>query len=729
MYHQVRVPEEDRDFLRFLWWPNGDTSQEPVPYRMTVHLFGAISSPSCAAYALKRTAQENESEFPAMVIETLQQNFYVDDCLKSAATETEAIHLIHDLIALCGKGGFVLEKWISNSRVVLQAISKEQRAKELKMLDLDIDKLPVERALGLQWCVETDAFKFKMEVKHQALTRRGMLSVNSSVYDPLGFLAPVTLHAKIMQQELCKRGCSWDDSLPQDIWQRWKKWLEELELLATFSVDRCIKPADFTVLKQAQLHHFSDASEEGYGIVSYIRMVDQKGHIHVAFLLGKARVTPLKAVTIPRLELSAAVLAAKMNTMIKAELGVPLQESVFWTDSTSVLKYVNNEDRRFHTFVANRIATIRDLSDPKQWRHVSTKENPADYVSRGMKVSDFLSSRRWLEGPEFLWKEEEKWPKVKLDVSLDAGDKEVKRRTLHHSVLPAAEVHRGSRSPDENNRVSRQSSIHMLDPVLQDGLLRVGGRLNKAAMPDEAKHPLILTKDQHISSLILKNAHQTLGHAGHLIHDLIALCGKGGFVLEKWISNSRVVLQAISKEQRAKELKMLDLDIDKLPVERALGLQWCVETDAFKFKMEQELCKRGCSWDDSLPQDIWQRWKKWLEELELLATFSVDRCIKPADFTVLKQAQLHHFSDASEEGYGIVSYIRMVDQKGHIHVAFLLGKARVTPLKAVTIPRLELSAAVLAAKMNTMIKAELGVPLQESVFWTDSTSVLKYVNN
>ncbi|KAK7929669.1 hypothetical protein WMY93_006064 [Mugilogobius chulae] len=430
MYHQVRVPEEDRDFLRFLWWPNGDTSQEPVPYRMTVHLFGAISSPSCAAYALKRTAQENESEFPAMVIETLQQNFYVDDCLKSAATETEAIHLIHDLIALCGKGGFVLEKWISNSRVVLQAISKEQRAKELKMLDLDIDKLPVERALGLQWCVETDAFKFKMEVKHQALTRRGMLSVNSSVYDPLGFLAPVTLHAKIMQQELCKRGCSWDDSLPQDIWQRWKKWLEELELLATFSVDRCIKPADFTVLKQAQLHHFSDASEEGYGIVSYIRMVDQKGHIHVAFLLGKARVTPLKAVTIPRLELSAAVLAAKMNTMIKAELGVPLQESVFWTDSTSVLKYVNNEDRRFHTFVANRIATIRDLSDPKQWRHVSTKENPADYVSRGMKVSDFLSSRRWLEGPEFLWKEEEKWPKVKLDVSLDAGDKEVKRRLL-----------------------------------------------------------------------------------------------------------------------------------------------------------------------------------------------------------------------------------------------------------------------------------------------------------
>ena len=123
-----------------------------------------------------------------------------------------------------------MEKWISNSRVV-------RRAKDFKMLDLDIDKLPMERALGLQWCVETNTFKFKMELKHQALTKRGMLSMNSSVYDSWGFLAPVTLQAKMMQQELCKRGCSWDDALPQDILYQWKRWLEELALLATFSVE------------------------------------------------------------------------------------------------------------------------------------------------------------------------------------------------------------------------------------------------------------------------------------------------------------------------------------------------------------------------------------------------------------------------------------------------------------------------------------------------------------
>lgn len=147
----------------------------------------------------------------------------------------------------------------------MQAITEDQRAKDLKELYLDRDKLPVERALGLQWCVETDSFRFKMEMKQQPFTRRGMLSASSSVYDPLGFLAPVTLPAKMMQQELCRRSCGWDDELPPDILPHWEKWLEDLDQLAAFKVDRCIKPVDFGAVKLAQLHHFADASESGYG--------------------------------------------------------------------------------------------------------------------------------------------------------------------------------------------------------------------------------------------------------------------------------------------------------------------------------------------------------------------------------------------------------------------------------------------------------------------------------
>lgn len=164
-----------------------------------------------------------------------------------------------------------MEKWISNSHGVLQAIAEDQRAKDLKELNLDRDKLQVERALGLQWCVETDSFKFKMEIKQQPLTRRGMLSITCSVYDPLGLMAPVTLPAKMMQQELCRRGCGWDDALPHDILHQWKRWLEDLDLLAALKVGRCIKPVDF-----GEVRHFADASEGGYGTVMYIRMLNQE---------------------------------------------------------------------------------------------------------------------------------------------------------------------------------------------------------------------------------------------------------------------------------------------------------------------------------------------------------------------------------------------------------------------------------------------------------------------
>lgn len=173
--------------------------------------------------------------------------------------------------------------------------------------------------------------------------------------------------------------------------------MEDLDLLATFKVERCVKPVDFGEVRHAQLHHFADASEGGYGTVTYIWMVNQ-----VTLLLGKARVTPLKAVTIPTLELSAAVLAVRVDSMLRKELNLQLEDSVFWTDSTAVLKYLNNEDRRFHTFVANRISTIRGTSEPSQWRHVSSKDNPADDTSRGMRVSDLLKNSKWLKGPTFL---------------------------------------------------------------------------------------------------------------------------------------------------------------------------------------------------------------------------------------------------------------------------------------------------------------------------------------
>lgn len=294
---------------------------------------------------------------------------------------------------------------MSSSRAVLQTIAEDQWAKDIKDLDLDRDELAMERALGLFWCVESDSFEFKLAIKQQSLTRHGMLSTTSSIYDPLGFLSPVTLSTKMLQQELCRRSCGWDNAIPPDILHQCEVWLLEVKMLSSFKVERCLEPEKFGNAIHSQLHHFADASYGyGYGTESYIRLTNCRDDVHVAFLLGKARVTSLKSVTIPRLELTAAVLAARVDVLLKAELQIQLDESAFWTDSTSVLKYINNEDKRFHTFVSNRISTIGEVSSPSQWRHIGSKENPANAASRGMKVPDLLKNQSWLKGPSFLWK-------------------------------------------------------------------------------------------------------------------------------------------------------------------------------------------------------------------------------------------------------------------------------------------------------------------------------------
>lgn len=277
MFHQVKVSQRNVDFLRFLWWPNGDITQSFKEYRMKVHLFGAISSPSCSNYALRKLAEDYKDCFPNRVLNTILHNFYVDDCLTSVHTEEEALHMVKDLTAVCSKGGFQLSKWMSNSRKVLASIPEEHLSKSTKDLNLDKDNLPVERALGLHWCVESDAFMFKIAVSERPYTRRGILSVVSSIYDPLGFLSPLILPSKLLLQELCKRNIGWDDEMPQILACQWSKWLQDLKRVVMVKVDRCIMPKDFGKIKMAQLHHFSDASECGYGTVSYLRLEETKG--------------------------------------------------------------------------------------------------------------------------------------------------------------------------------------------------------------------------------------------------------------------------------------------------------------------------------------------------------------------------------------------------------------------------------------------------------------------
>jgi len=427
MFHQVRVLVPDRDVLRYLWWPDGDYSKEPDTYHMNVHLFGGTWSPSCCGFALRKVAEDNKTDFSPETVNTVYRNFYVDDCLKAVQDEEQAIELVDELVALLKRGGFRLRSFVSTSRRVLMTVPESDKSHSLKTVKLNCgEQLPTERALGVSWNVEDDCFVFSIDDKRGALTRRGMLSVLCSIYDPAGYLAPFTLIAKRMMQELTRKKVDWDELLPEQELREWSRWLEDRKYIENIQIPRCLR-ASGTAEEYYELHHFADASNTAYGAVTYLRAVSSVATGTCHLLLAKSRLAPIKAITIPRLELMAATLAVKLDVMIKREIDIPIQKTVFWTDSSIVLQYINNDHKRFHTFVANRIAVIREASEPYQWRHIPSACNPADDASRGLNAQDLVSQCRWWNGPRFLSESENSWPQSQFSCSLPDDDPEVKK--------------------------------------------------------------------------------------------------------------------------------------------------------------------------------------------------------------------------------------------------------------------------------------------------------------
>ncbi|KAL4217997.1 hypothetical protein ACF0H5_022735 [Mactra antiquata] len=578
MFHQFFVHEPDRDYLRFVWWKDGDLNAEPLDYRMRKHLFGAASSPACANYGLKYLAECKSNVYPEAAA-FVQNDFYVDDGLASVKYECEAVELVKDAQTICNSGGLRLHKFVSNSRSVIETIPPSERAEDVKNLNLTCESLPVERALGILWNIEQDMFQFhakqslpsESEQENNKIlcdmnpTRRNILSVVASIFDPLGFLSPVTLSGKKLLQHMCQHGIGWDDQLSVTDKPEWNNWLKNLSELDNVQIPRCLIPVEFCSNTGIELHHFSDASSYAYGQCSYIRLVKEDS-VHCALLIGKARVAPLTVVTIPRLELTAALLSVKMSLFLKRELHLPVSKEYFWTDSRVVLGYIANEARRFHVFVANRVQMIRQSTEPSQWFYVQSKDNPADHASRGLSASALLDSS-WFTGPTFLWKRHIDFETVTPQLQL--GDPEVKAvRTLLTEtsdninllsrlerfscwlrvVTIVARLQRlangvkGTHSPDVEERrhaelaiikliqgnafsdtidilssstsLPKTNSLYPLNPVLKDGVLCVGTRLLNAKLSDVCIFPVILPKDSYMTQLIVSHAHQSIQHQG-----------------------------------------------------------------------------------------------------------------------------------------------------------------------------------------------------------------------
>jgi len=619
MFHQVKVPKEDRKFLRFLWWPSGNVDEKMQLFEFTVHPFGAISSPSCANYALRRTALDNMGSFGQNVVDAVLHNFYVEDCIDGEKNDSLILPKMMDLKQLLSCGGFNLTKFICSSKDVMRRIPVDDRAKCVQSLDLDGQKLPSEKVLGMEWCTDRDCFVFNISLQKRPANRRSLLSIVSSVFDPMGFLGPIILPAKILLQELCRKKLTWDEPIPVEFENNFRIWMDDLSKLKSIEIPRCVMPN--AEVRRTELHHFSDASGHGYGIVSYLRTIGDFG-CHCSLLFAKARCAPLKTMTIPRLELTAATLSVRVDQMLRRELTVSVDQSYFWTDSTTVLKYINNEARRFHVFVANRVQRIRDGSDVQQWRYVNTKENPADYVSRGLKVSDFVAKKDWICGPQFLWRNEHHWINPHNISELDQADVEVKTmaikvdeekpflssliqsksswvkllrsvawlliatRRLKGSIrgekhidvddmmeaekLILAEVQRQYFGKErvtltKYRTCGRQCKIKNLDPFIEDDLIRVGGRLRRAKIPYDAKHPVLVPKESHVAKLLIRHCHFQVGHMGRETV-LSKLRGK------YWIVNGtslvarelKSCVQCRKRMAKPMQQKMADLPLDRV---------------------------------------------------------------------------------------------------------------------------------------------------------------------
>ncbi|XP_064631645.1 uncharacterized protein LOC135489940 [Lineus longissimus] len=528
MFHMAEVTKDCRDTLRFLFWENGDLSKPPTTYRMTRHLFGGVRSSSCANYALKRTAKDNEADFSQIAKDTVDNCHYVDDCLKSIPKVGQGIQSAHDLCKLLALGGFHLTKWISNSRELLKAMPDTELTKEVRNMDLDRDGLPTERALGLLRDVGEDTFRPSINRQERPPTKRGVLSILSLVYDPLGLVSPYILLAKLMFQDLCRNKVGWDENRPDSNLDQWKKWCEDLPKLENFRIPHCLKSSMLGPVAHSTLHHFADASERGLEAASYLRTEDPEGKVHCVLVMSKAKLAPIKTTTIPRLELAAAV---------------------------------------------------------ESWRHVDTANNPADDVSRGLTADELIDSTRRTNGPSFLWKPECDWPqtpsvmlpeddsihleekpqlqvfvaenpektaasedilmklierhsnwyKLKKSVAWILRARKVLRNKAlihHHDSIGVEPIKDGELSVDELKRAevelvkfaqrdinqdtrSQSRAINKLSPQSDiNGVLRVGGRLNNAVLPHDAKHPMILPKKHHIVDLIVHHYHNLTGNSG-----------------------------------------------------------------------------------------------------------------------------------------------------------------------------------------------------------------------
>ena len=411
MYRAVALTQSDQDLHRFVW--RKDPSEPLKDYRMTRVTFGVSASSFVANMCVKQNAIDFISKYP-FATRVVDESFYVDDGLTGADSVDKAIEVHNQLQSLFSEGGFLLHKWNSSELRVLQHIKPELR--DSQSVHPMPDTKEYMKTLGIEWNTGVDHFPLAIsDLPHlDNLTKRTLVSDIAKTFDVLGWVSPTIIKAKIFLQKLWEERIDWDDPVPPAIHEAWSQWRAELNLLSERHIPRCYFPKDAKIVS-VQLHGFSDASEQAYVGVVYLRMVDSTGGVHTSLVMSKTKVAPIKRLTIPHLELCGAHLLAQILAQIlhhcKEVFSLSLKDVFAWTDSTIVLNWLVGSPCHFKTYVSNRVSSIMELIAPDRWNHVNGLVNPADCASRGLFPSELLNFALWWDGPKWLRLSPDEWPK------------------------------------------------------------------------------------------------------------------------------------------------------------------------------------------------------------------------------------------------------------------------------------------------------------------------------
>ncbi|XP_062556900.1 uncharacterized protein LOC134221729 [Armigeres subalbatus] len=405
----------------------------PVDQRFLRILFRRQPSDPLDTYELLTVTKRRRRKLP-QAVEAVVEDFYVDDLLTGEDNLASAVEKRRQISTMLESAGFSLKKWASNVPEALADVSPEDRAIK-PVHELQDDQSVT--TLGLVWDTKNDILRFNVDLPLPAsvLTKRKVISYIAKIFDPLGLVGPVIATAKIFMQHLWKpknddySSYEWDRPLPERLQREWKQFFATLSILAKIKIQRFVSSPGVSI---AQLRFFFDASDVAYGACCYVRTLDTD-HVRVSLLTSKSRVAPLATKhTTARLELCAAVLSTKLYRKVEQSIKTP-SHVFFWTDSTTVIQWLQSPPSRWKTFVANRVSTIQSATEISLWRHVPGNENPADELSRGMLPTDLSNQARWWSGPPWLSEFPSRWPSPGLDVpQTEFTTQEARTVTLHH---------------------------------------------------------------------------------------------------------------------------------------------------------------------------------------------------------------------------------------------------------------------------------------------------------